>query len=212
MFNPYDILGVKKNSSEEEIKKAYKDLAKIWHPDKDTGNKDRFQSINDAYECLVDKEKRKWYDEFGYIKNSKEEKEFDTALEKISVLSTNIYLNLKTQNKSFGNIDFVKELLKICRQDIITLDKQIDELEKIKPNLLEFLNLTKNKLKKKKSGKIVPAILINKIQVGYEQISERIKNFEQEKDKVFLLMDIVNGFSWDNKESAIEKLSFWSKQ
>ncbi|MBI5208154.1 MAG: DnaJ domain-containing protein, partial [Candidatus Firestonebacteria bacterium] len=61
----YETLGVKKDSSEEEIKKAFRTMAKKYHPDANPGNKqseERFKEINQAYEILGDKEKRKQYD------------------------------------------------------------------------------------------------------------------------------------------------------
>lgn len=71
--NYYDILGVSKGASDQEIKKAYRKLAAKWHPDK-WGNKSeseqkeaeaKFKEINEANECLSDPEKRKHYDTFG---------------------------------------------------------------------------------------------------------------------------------------------------
>lgn len=64
----YEILGVKKDATKEEIKKAYRKLARKWHPDINPGNKEaeqRFKEISSAYDCLGDDEKRKLYDEFG---------------------------------------------------------------------------------------------------------------------------------------------------
>jgi molecular chaperone DnaJ len=64
----YEILGVKKNAAEGEIKKAYRDLAKKFHPDKNKGNKDaenRFKEISEAYAVLSDTEKRSQYDRLG---------------------------------------------------------------------------------------------------------------------------------------------------
>jgi molecular chaperone DnaJ len=64
----YDLLGVKKTASDDEIKKAYRGLAKKFHPDKNKGNKDaeaKFKEISEAYTVLGDKEKREQYDRLG---------------------------------------------------------------------------------------------------------------------------------------------------
>ncbi len=64
----YEILGVSKTASKEDLKKAYRKLARKWHPDINPGNKDaekKFKEISGAYDCLGDEKKRKLYDEFG---------------------------------------------------------------------------------------------------------------------------------------------------
>jgi molecular chaperone DnaJ len=61
----YQILGVTKGASEEEIKKAYRKLAHQHHPDKAGGDEAKFKEINEAYQILSDKAKRAQYDRFG---------------------------------------------------------------------------------------------------------------------------------------------------
>lgn len=62
--NYYDVLGVKKTASQDEIKKAFRKLARKHHPDAG-GEEETFKSINEAYEILSDADKRKQYDQYG---------------------------------------------------------------------------------------------------------------------------------------------------
>ena len=62
----YEILGVSKDASADEIKKAFRKLAVKYHPDKEGGDEVRFKEINEAYEVLKDSAKRQRYDQFGH--------------------------------------------------------------------------------------------------------------------------------------------------
>ena len=67
--DPYEVLGVARNSSADDIKKAYRKLAIKYHPDKNPGDKaaeEKFKEAASAYEILSDADKKAKYDRFGY--------------------------------------------------------------------------------------------------------------------------------------------------
>ena len=67
--DPYEVLGVERKASEDDIKKAYRKLARQFHPDRNPGDKQAeatFKEVQEAYDLLSDKDKRAQYDQFGF--------------------------------------------------------------------------------------------------------------------------------------------------
>jgi molecular chaperone DnaJ len=65
----YEVLGVEREASEEDIKRAYRKLAVKFHPDKNPGDhaaEDQFKELGEAYEALIDPQKRAAYDRYGH--------------------------------------------------------------------------------------------------------------------------------------------------
>ena len=65
----YEVLGVEKNASDAEIKRAYRKLAMKYHPDQNPGDKsaeEKFKEVNEAYEVLSDADKKARYDQYGF--------------------------------------------------------------------------------------------------------------------------------------------------
>ena len=65
----YEVLGLKKGASEDEIKKAFRKMAMKYHPDRNPGDKkaeEKFKEVNEAYSILSDPDKKAKYDRFGF--------------------------------------------------------------------------------------------------------------------------------------------------
>ena len=65
----YEVLGIKKSASKDEIKSAYRKLAKKYHPDvnKEKDAEEKFKEVQEAYDVLYDDQKRATYDQFGHM-------------------------------------------------------------------------------------------------------------------------------------------------
>ncbi|PQQ66866.1 DnaJ C-terminal domain-containing protein [Acetivibrio saccincola] len=101
----YKILGVDKNATQDEIKKAYRKLAKKYHPDVNKNNKEaerKFKEVNEAYEVLGDEEKRKKYDTFGSHYNFQDGYDFDPSQFGFG----NVRYEYRTTGDSQGYSDF----------------------------------------------------------------------------------------------------------
>ena len=95
----YEVLGVNKNASQDEIKKAYRELSKKYHPDLNPDNKEeateKFREVSEAYEVLKDDKKRQMYDNYG-----------QAAFENGGAAGAGGFEGFNTGGFNFGGFDF----------------------------------------------------------------------------------------------------------
>lgn len=161
--NPYDILGVQTTATKQEIKKAYHAKAKLFHPDKISKEaaeqlKDVITDLNEAKEILLNKEKRKLFDELGVVETADQKKTkkkqamigvINTVMQMEGITPENFVLNLKkllnkeidNQQENFNKIDrTIQAIDDIDRVKYRGLKKRID------------INLAAGNLKKQLGG------------------------------------------------------------
>jgi len=147
-INLYDILGLSKNASFDEIKAKYKSLAQQHHPDKEGGDPDLFKKIKHAYEVLSDPINRKKYDTTGYYNQGPNIQ--TEALDQLSRLFFNLIPNINAdiddlvlimKNESRREKDNVNNNINTCNGYIEKLNKIINKIKKKKDGGENFLKM-----------------------------------------------------------------------
>ncbi len=141
MANHYKTLRVKKKATQQQIKDAYRDLARELHPDKKEGNAERFKELANAYEILSNPERRKFYDLTG---SDVTEAEFDR---KASGLLQQIFQLVVTQNglEAIESIDMIQVINENIDTGMIELGKKIDTARRSRVVIGKILKRVKHK-------------------------------------------------------------------
>ena len=134
MSDLYEVLGVKRDATQEQIKKAYKKLASKYHPDKnpdDPKATTMFQSIQEAYEILSDDEKRKRYDQTGEV--NEQPTKFDMAIKMLFDLYMHNVEKNNYKRKNYLKIvkRDLKTALQACEMDIKQVQEKIRKFQYI---------------------------------------------------------------------------------
>lgn len=118
----YEILGISETATGDEVKKAYRNLALIWHPDKNQANAEeahaKFQSILKAYETLSDSRERDWYDRHkDQILSDGDKSEPETCINLFQYFSSSCYANLDDSEDGFYTV--YKNVFKVIADEEI---------------------------------------------------------------------------------------------
>lgn len=162
MKDYYKILEINKNATDEEIKKAYRKLAKKWHPDKNLNDpraEEKFKEIQEAYDVLSDKKKKENYDNPYNFSNENVFSEFD------------FFKNFKTSSKKQqSDYDFFQDIENFFKEKNNKTLKGSNLKLKVKITFEEFIKGTFKEIKYKR--KINGIENINKISVTFEPGTE----------------------------------------
>lgn len=147
-MNPYEILGVSEDATEEEIKKAYKNKAKKCHPDIAKDDGEAFKELQEAYDLLSDPNARAHYDQFGMNPNSDESKRMVAIMNSLCKIFDEISCSLTSDElERFDLIGIMKDSV---NHKIADLEDLIDATKKGKKKFEKLKQVIEARLKRKK--------------------------------------------------------------
>lgn len=175
----YENLGVSENATQEDIKTAYRNLAKEHHPDKPTGDKEKFQQVQLAYSILGNEDKRSRYDKTGTTGKPN----FDSVL--------NGYVNsiLEEVINSTKQVDIVDFLKQVTIKNIENMDKALDDTKKKEEKIKKIIE----SYKIKSSADVITPILNDKIKM----IQMHQENIKEEKQTMQDIYDVISGYDYE---------------
>ena len=179
MENLYEILGVSKDATPKEIKKAYYNKAKELHPDKEEGDTAKMQLLISAYEVLSDPDRRKLYDATGKVENQSKESLIDEMLVEMFVLA------LQGAEEDIKYKDIVKKAKGIAFENITAQRKSI----KAANDEIKAFEEVYSRLKRKNG---LPNIISDRIKGSIESIQGMVVEME---GRLNILTEVHNAFN-----------------
>lgn len=112
--NPYDVLGISRNASEDEIKRAYKDLSRKYHPDTNVDNpladlaEERFKEVQEAYDAIM-KEREGSQGGFGYQYRGGQQNAYDGQQQSVEMQAAFNYINSRHYREAMNVLDSISD-------------------------------------------------------------------------------------------------------
>jgi DnaJ-class molecular chaperone len=190
--SPYKTLGVPKSAGKEEIRTAFKTLAKKHHPDVAGGENDTFNRIKAAYDLLMDDKARKLYDDFGVIPGD------DSSMLRMQALQniTGLFMSLLAQidMSDLKEKDVIGLLRDHINKEIQGTEKQIADIKKSEKRSKEALKLLKLKMKRKRAGR---NIFIEALEENIAHIPGQIALAERKLRLLREMLEVLKDYSFD---------------
>ena len=194
----YKILDIKKDATTDEIKKAYKKLSKVHHPDKG-GDEEKFKQISLAHKILTDESKRSDYDKYGVIDDSVIMNTEKQAIDVLCLLINRLLEQAeKADERLYLKIDFIKQIKDSLKKEETEIKRRIKEADKSIKQLKEI----QKRIKCLNKNNIMDNLF--KTRISYHINSKNVCN------KTFIInnkaCEIINDYKFDKEDMTIENI------
>jgi len=167
----YQILGVRKNASAADLKKAHRDLARLHHPDLG-GNPEKFMEIDRAYKTLRDKTRRKLYDETGEI----DSKSVLSEMDQMRSIMGHVYSQMLSNGSAFdGRISVIDLFRKVMKQNRTDFREKLASYKDINTKLEDVMETISYEGEKENIFARITADHIAKNQITIDELRHNIK-------------------------------------
>jgi DnaJ-class molecular chaperone len=198
----YKILKIKKNATLEQIKSSYRKLSKKHHPDV-KGDPERFNEITIAYKVLIDKKKRKDYDDYGIIENNKlEVKIKNDARNNIAQLLKSI-MNNKQLMQDHHKVDILDIMVSSIENNRLKMKSSISELNREIKNIRGLI--TKFTYDGKEDNLLISVL---KTEISDKELI--IRNMNHELAVIKEMKKILKNYTYELEELIIRNITYTS--
>lgn len=202
MEDLYKILGVDRRASQDEIKKAYREKSKIYHPD-NGGNEEDFIILNEAFTILFDGSKRREYDETGTVSSKSSEYSFNQIVYINLEVFLHGFLESLKNSKRVVDVDMVQDdILLNLRYNIKELKQELFKERTNLKNILEFKKRLLSETDNKESS-----IVFNIIDRNIEEKKSIVKYLKYMRVVNRKMISIFKNFNYEiDKEHSQESI------
>lgn len=184
----YEILGIARDATEGQIRKAWKNLVKIYHPDMGSAaNRGRFDEVQQAYEILTDQERRSKYDETGVVEAIVPDQQYQRAITIIAGAMQHAIMNNKER---LTIVDLVARM-----RDVIEIDrKKVFQNQELCEQFIKDMDRLIGRFKKTDGGQNV---LEDMIRANRAQAEKNRENFPRALEDLSKALEILKGYRFD---------------
>jgi curved DNA-binding protein CbpA len=196
--SPYKTLGVKKTSNKEEIRAAFKTLAKKHHPDVAGGENDTFNRIKAAYDLLMDDKARKLYDDYGLIPGDDSSLLRMQAMQGLSGMFGQLLAEIGSNGQALEETDVFGLLGNHISKEIVSCEDEIAKLKEEEKRLVAALQIVKKRMKCKGAHNI----FTDSLEANIAHIPGIIAMKEREKLLLREMQAVLKDYSFEFTRKA----------